>query len=97
MIGLIILLSVCIALTMTDIVLVARDNKKKDKQISNLLEMVVEQNEKLGKLDVKVSKNGDDIQKMKRERTLFQNELSSMQNAIETMNSGFSIPSYKNT
>lgn len=92
-----ILLAINIGLILTDIIIYWRNKRKIDNKIENVLLQITQNNENVGKLNIKVSKNGDDIQKIKQEKTAFMNELKSIHNTIETLNNGFAIPSYKNT
>lgn len=92
-----ILLAVNIVLFLIDIILFKKDKKKIDEKIENLLLKINQTDENIGKLGVKVSRNGDDIQKMRQEKFALKNELNSIHGVLETLNNGFTIPSYKNT
>ncbi len=93
----IILLITFAILFVAKFIVVTSTKKKIYSKIDNLLVSVSEVNEAVGKLSVKVTKNGDDLLKMKQERSAFKNELNSIQNTLTTLNNGFAIPSYKNT
>jgi low affinity Fe/Cu permease len=92
-----ILLAVNIVLFLIDIILFKKDKKKIDEKIENLLLKINQTDENIGKLGVKVSRNGDDIQKIRQEKFALKNELNSIHSVLETLNNGFAIPSYKNT